>query len=206
MLGVFQYEPDLGTVLSAGTHQIKVTFNPENMRDYSPSYATVQLSVEKCVPALVWNSHKIRALTYGDPLTAQDHLSATFANPYLVGKFKYFPVVGTILPAGEHWIRVVAAPFDRINYSPAHKQMKITVKKLKPTIRWEKKTVTYPSRLSRQELVNKLFAFIARIWSPNFNKFIGCPLRSCRYQRQIHIQPTNGRPAAGGHSHFSCQV
>ena len=48
--GTFVYTPAAGTVLSAGTQTLSVTFTPTDATDYSTAMATVQLTVNKATP------------------------------------------------------------------------------------------------------------------------------------------------------------
>ena len=103
--GTFEYQPNLGTLLPAGQHTLRVTFQPDlgSSGDYSVAHKEVTLTVQKCVPPIVWNASAIRALVYGEALSSVRHLTASFANPTLneTAKFKYSPPENTILPAGR---------------------------------------------------------------------------------------------------------
>jgi hypothetical protein len=75
--GVFTYTPPLGTVLSAGTQTLTVSFTPTNARDYAVSSASVPLVVNANVAATV------SAPPTADPGT-QPTITVTLAQPYPV--------------------------------------------------------------------------------------------------------------------------
>jgi hypothetical protein len=54
--GTFVYTPAAGTVLSAGTQTLSVTFVPADAADYSSPAATVQLTVNKASPTMTVSS------------------------------------------------------------------------------------------------------------------------------------------------------
>jgi hypothetical protein len=75
--GVFTYTPALGTVLSAGTQTLTVSFAPTNSRDYMAASASVQLVVTSSVAATV------TAPPTAPPGT-QPEVTVTLTQPYPV--------------------------------------------------------------------------------------------------------------------------
>ncbi|MGC2401858.1 MAG: FG-GAP-like repeat-containing protein [Acidobacteriaceae bacterium] len=64
--GTFAYSPVAGTVLSAGTQTLTVTFTPSSA-SYAIETATVQLTVNKGAPIITWPTPT--PITYGTPLS-----------------------------------------------------------------------------------------------------------------------------------------
>ena len=89
--GVFEYEPDFGTVLDAGVHTLKVTFYPE-LRTVAVVTASVPLVVHKGLSRLVWNTPE--PLIDGQGLY-DDVLTCKCTN-LKGGKFVYDPPKGTM--------------------------------------------------------------------------------------------------------------
>jgi hypothetical protein len=58
--GEFRYSPAGGTLLSAGTHTLKVEFSPADSANYQGSEAEVSLRVDKAELVITWTA---RALT-----------------------------------------------------------------------------------------------------------------------------------------------
>ena len=94
--GTFAYSPAAGSVLSAGTQTLSVTFTPTNTTDYSPATASVSLTVNKATPTITWAAPS--AIPYGTALSnIQLDASASAA-----GTFTYSPAAGAVLSAGSH--------------------------------------------------------------------------------------------------------
>ena len=93
--GSFVYTPQAGTVLTAGTQTLSVTFTPTDATDYASATATVQLTVNKASPAITWPTPS--PITYGTPLSSVQ-LDASANVP---GTFAYTPGFGTVLTAGR---------------------------------------------------------------------------------------------------------
>jgi hypothetical protein len=66
--GAFTYLPAAGTILSAGSHTLAVTFTPHDAANYSGATGTVTLNVTKASTTVNWNTPA--AIVYGTPLTA----------------------------------------------------------------------------------------------------------------------------------------
>src|SRR5580658_10232506 len=61
--GAFNYTPGAGTVLTAGTHTLSVTFTPTDNTDYTSATATVLLVVNQAAPTISWATPA--PITYG---------------------------------------------------------------------------------------------------------------------------------------------
>ena len=110
--GTFVYTPAAGTVLSAGTHTLSVTFTPTDTT-LQPITATVSIVVNQAVPTITWATPA--AIGYGTPLSAAQ-LNATASVP---GTLTYTPPAGTVLSVGNQTLSVTLTPTDSVNYAPA---------------------------------------------------------------------------------------
>ena len=128
--GTFVYTPAAGTVLSAGSQTLSVTFNPTDTVNYSSANAQVSLMVNRALPLLTWGTPA--PIAYGTPLgAAQLNASAN-----VLGTFVYVPAAGTVLTAGLQTLSVTFTPTDAVNYSTATAQVSLTVNRVTPTITW----------------------------------------------------------------------
>jgi hypothetical protein len=120
--GTFVYTPAKGTVLTAGSQTLSVTFTPNNTATYSSASASVTLQVNKATPKITWA--KPAAITYPAPLSSTQ-LDATASVP---GTFVYSPAAGTVLAAGTQTLSVTFTPNDATDYATATATVTITVK------------------------------------------------------------------------------
>ncbi len=109
--GSFVYNPPLGKVLTAGPHELSVTFNPTDATDYASTAANVTLTVNKATPEIAWETPK--AIAYGAALGGAE-LDATSK---IAGTFAYSPAKGTVLNAGAHKLSVTFTPADKSDYA-----------------------------------------------------------------------------------------
>lgn len=128
--GHFTYTPAHGKKLGAGQHAISATFVPDDGGNYQSVQATVQLTVEKAVPAIDWPEPE--PITYGENLS-EKHLQARASVP---GAFVYTPAAGEILEAGVNKLTAVFTPLDTANYVSTQAAVKLTVNKAVPTLMW----------------------------------------------------------------------
>ncbi len=131
--GSLVYTPSIGTVLNAGANQVlSVSFTPTDMANYNIANKTVQLTVNKANPIIIWANPA--PITYGTQLTSTQ-LSATAS---VSGVLTYTPLAGTVLNAGANQILSVNfTPIDAANYnSITNLQRLITVNKATPVISW----------------------------------------------------------------------
>jgi hypothetical protein len=66
--GTFVYTPAKGTVLTAGTQTLSVTFTPNNAVDFTNAGSSVTLQVNQSAPKVTWA--KPAAITYGTALSS----------------------------------------------------------------------------------------------------------------------------------------
>ena len=145
--GTFTYTPASGTTLTAGPHQLSVSFAPTDTTDYVTTTATVSITVNKATPNITWSNPA--SLTYGTALSATQ-LNATSSTP---GTFTYTPATGTILTAGAHSLSVTFVPTDTTDYTNATGTASITVNQATPTITWTNPAaMTYGTALSTTQL------------------------------------------------------
>ena len=146
--GSFAYSPVAGTVLTAGTQTLSVTFTPTDATDYASVTQTVQIVVNKATPSITWSAPA--AIAYGTALSSTQ-LDATSTIP---GTFVYSPAAGTVLSAGTQTLSVTLTPNDAVDYSDATATVPITVNQgTAPTITWTNPAaITYGTALSATQL------------------------------------------------------
>jgi hypothetical protein len=126
--GTFSYSPGAGTVLTAGEHNLSVTFTPTDSTDYRSSTDFVTITVDKAEPVISWTTPE--AITYGTSLSAtQLDATATYNGTKVAGTFTYRPAKGTVLSAGIQKLSVVFTPSDTTDYAPQTATTTITVKR-----------------------------------------------------------------------------
>ena len=144
--GTYVYTPAAGTLLSAGSHQLSVTFTPND-----PSYlgltATVSITVNQVASTIAWTGPS--AITYGTALSGtQLNASASVA-----GTLTYTPAAGTVLTAGPHTLFVTFTPTDTLDYLGATASVSISVSQGAPAISWPTPAaITYGTALSNAQL------------------------------------------------------
>lgn len=135
--GTFAYVPAAGTVLAIGTHNLTVTFTPNDTANFNGATATQSLSVAKATPVITWATPA--AITYGTTLsTAQLNATASAA-----GTFSYSPAVGAVLNAGSQTLSTTFTPTDTATYATATKTVTLSVQKATPTITWDTPVPVY---------------------------------------------------------------
>jgi O-glycosyl hydrolase len=145
--GTFVYSPASGTVLTAGSHTLSVTFTPTDSTGYNSATQTVLITVNKATPSITWATPA--AITYGSALSStQLDASSTVA-----GALAYTPASGTVLTAGSQTLSVTLTPTDTTDYNTATGTVTITVVKVTPTISWATPApITYGTALSGTQL------------------------------------------------------
>jgi hypothetical protein len=128
--GSFAYTPATGSIPTAGTDTLSVTFTPTDSTNYTTATAAVQLVVSQATPTITWAAPA--GITYGTPLSAAQ-LNATTTVP---GSFVYTPAAGSVLTAGTDALTVTFTPTDTANYTSATKTIQLTVGQATPTITW----------------------------------------------------------------------
>ena len=119
--GSFAYTPAAGTVLTAGTQTLSVTFTPTDTADYTTATQTVQLVVNQATPAIAWATPG--AITYGTALSSAQLDAASTVS----GSFVYTPAVGTVLGAGTQTLSVTFTPTDTADYTTAVQTVQLIV-------------------------------------------------------------------------------
>jgi hypothetical protein len=109
--GTYTYSPVAGTVLTAGTHSLMLTFTPTDTVDYAVSTATVSLTVNQVTPTVTWATPP--AIASSTPLSTAYELDATASVP---GTFVYTPTAGMLLSVGTHTLSTTFTPTDAVDY------------------------------------------------------------------------------------------
>ena len=151
--GGYVYAPSSGTVLTAGTQTLSVTFTPSDTTDYNNASASVTLAVNKANPTVTWGTPT--AITYGTALSAtQLNASITgVTGATLAGTTVYNPTSGTTLNAGSHTLSLTFTPSDTTDYNNASASVTLIVNKANPTITWATPSpITYGTALSGTQL------------------------------------------------------
>lgn len=145
--GSFVYTPAAGTVPTAGTQTLSVTFTPTDTTNYSTATTTVQLVVTQASPTITWAAPA--GITFGTALSAAQ-LNATANVP---GTFVYTPAAGTILSAGNQTLSTTFTPTDAADYTTATASVPLTVNRATPTLTWMTPApITYGTLLSTMQL------------------------------------------------------
>jgi hypothetical protein len=145
--GSFAYSPAIGTVLTAGTHAVTLTFTPTDTLDYTTATASATVTVNRVAPAITWPTPA--AITYGTALSgAQLNATSTIA-----GTFTYSPAAGTVLAPGLQTLTATFTPTDATDYTTATATVTLTVNKATPVITWATPAaINYGTALSATQL------------------------------------------------------
>jgi hypothetical protein len=122
--GSFEYTPDAGTVLAAGTQALSVIFRPKASSDYSDAEASVSLTVAKATPVINWQ--KPKPISYGTTL-GDDQLNAMAS---VEGTFIYTPGLGNVLAAGDRILSVAFTPANTADYTTTQATVVLVVEGL----------------------------------------------------------------------------
>jgi hypothetical protein len=125
--GTFHYTPALGTVLTAGTQTLNVSFTPTDTVDFATATGSTTIDVGKATPTINWTQPA--AIVVGTPLSSTQ-LNATATGPLgsVAGTFTYNPPAGTLLAVGANQpLNVSFAPTDTTDYATATGSTTITV-------------------------------------------------------------------------------
>jgi hypothetical protein len=125
--GTFVYAPAKGTILTAGSYTLSVTFTPNNTADYTTASATVTLQVNRATPKITWA--KPAAITYGTALSSLQ-LDATASAP---GSFAYSPTAGAVPGGGSQTLAVTFIPNDTTDYTTANDTVTLVVNQASST-------------------------------------------------------------------------
>jgi hypothetical protein len=145
--GSFVYTPAAGSIPTAGTDTLSVTFTPTDTANYTTATKTVTITVTQATPVITWNNPA--SIPYGTVLSTTQ-LDATASAP---GSFAYMPAAGSILTVGTDTLSVTFTPTDTTNYTTASKTVTITVTQAAPVITWAPPAaITYGTALSATQL------------------------------------------------------
>jgi len=108
--GTFTYTPAAGTVLSAGTSTLSVTFTPLNPA-YGNETATVPITVNQAIPIITWPTPT--PITYGTPLSGFQLNATVSSGTVTVPLSSYYNVYGIYPPGSAYSTR----GFDNDGYS-----------------------------------------------------------------------------------------
>jgi len=137
--GTFAYNPAAGTKLTAGTHELTVTFSPTDAANYKTATGKVSITVEKADQVITWSTPA--AIIYGTALSATQ-LNATALDG---AGLTYSPEPGTVLDAGSHTLTVNAAETN--NYKANSHSVTLTIKKAPVTLAFGELDFTYDGTL-----------------------------------------------------------
>jgi hypothetical protein len=181
--GTFNYSAAAGTILSAGSHTLSVTFTPTNSTDYATVSANVNLVVSKATLALTWPTPA--AIFYGTALSATQ-LDATANVP---GSFSYNFSLGTVFHPGTHALSATFSPTDTTDYAAATASVNLVVAKAAPALNWPAPAaITYGVALSAAQL--NASANVPGTFSYNFPA--GAVLHPGAQTLAVTFTPTDG--------------
>jgi hypothetical protein len=133
--GSFAYTPAAGSILTAGTNTLSVTFTPTDATDYTTATKAVQLTVNQTTPTIIWANPV--TISYGTPLSTTQLNAAAFqlnGTTPLDGTFAYSPAAGTVLMAGSKQLSVTFTPNDTLDYTTATKTVLLSVSQATLTV------------------------------------------------------------------------
>ena len=110
--GNFVYSPAAGTIPSAGTQILRVTFTPTDTTDTNAT-ASVSLVVNQDTPTITWATPA--PIAYGTALSAAQ-LNATSG---FAGTFVYSPAAGTIPAVRSQTLTATFTSTDSVDFLPA---------------------------------------------------------------------------------------
>ncbi|MGA3130153.1 MAG: kelch repeat-containing protein [Terracidiphilus sp.] len=142
--GTSVYLPAAGTVPSAGTQTLAVTFTPTGpgAANYTTATASVTIEVGQNTPTITWA--KPAAITYGTALGAtQLNATATYGGTTVPGTFLYFPAAGSVLPVGTQTLNLVFTPNDTNDYAVVQASTTLVVTQATPIVTWQSPAAIY---------------------------------------------------------------
>jgi len=152
--GQFIYEPSFGTVLDAGSYQLKAQFFPYDKKNYLSAQLIVDLVVDKVYPTIAWTNPS--DIIYEDKLK-ELQLNAILVDESILGQFYYSPPLGYVLDVGEQKLTVEFIPSSS-NYLVSAAVVNILVHKKIPHVVWNNPhSITWPESLSQKQLAAQLF-------------------------------------------------
>ena len=190
--GTFSYNPASGTILTAGTHSLGVTFTPTDTTDFTVATGSVSITVGQSTPTITWVAPA--AISFGTALSAtQLNATATFNGTAVAGTFTYNPAAGTVLTAGTHSLGVTFTPTDTTDFTAATGSASITVGQATPTITWATPTaIAYGTALSGTQLnATATFNGTAVAGTFTYNPAAGTVLAAGTHSLGVTFTPTD---------------
>jgi hypothetical protein len=181
--GTYVYTPAAGTVLTAGSQNLSVTFTPTDSTDYFSATFTVQLTVNKATPAITWATPA--AIPYGTALSA----TQLNANSTVAGTFVYTPAAGVVLGVGPQTLSVTLTPNDSADYTAATGYITLVVNKGAPAITWATPAaISYGTALSATQLDASSLAAGTFVYTPAAGVVLGVGTQTLT----VTLTPTDG--------------
>jgi hypothetical protein len=139
--GTFVYSPATGTVLTAGSQTLSVTFTPTDATDYNSAGSTVQLTVNQATPGI---SFTVPNHTYGDaPITVSATSNSSGAITYSVVSGPATISGSTVTLTGAGTVVLQASQAAAGNYTLGTQTATFTVAGNAPTISFTVPNHTY---------------------------------------------------------------
>jgi hypothetical protein len=127
--GSFVYNPLAGTVPTAGTQTLSVTFTPTDTTNYNNATGSVQLVVNKATPTITtWPTAS--AITYGAALSTSTLTGGTASTP---GAFAW-TASSTVPAVGTDSESVTFTPTDAVDYMSVIGNVQVVVNPATPQI------------------------------------------------------------------------
>jgi hypothetical protein len=152
-LGAYLYTPAAGTLLSAGTHTLGVSFTPTDTNDYTSATGSTSIHVTEATTSTTFVVSS-SAPVYGQPLTLTATVLSTSGSPVVNGGTVVFTsgtstlgsggvtvvngaasLTGVLLPAGTHVLDATYSG-DSTEAGSAATAQTITVAKATPYLTW----------------------------------------------------------------------
>ena len=131
VVGSYVYDPASGTVPTAGTHTLSVSFTPTDTTNYYTAYGSVQLTVNKATPTvLVWPT-SASAITSGQTLASSTLVGVCTAT---VPGTCAWTTPTTVPPVGTDPEGVTFTPTDSTNYTTVTGSVSVVVNTPTPTL------------------------------------------------------------------------
>jgi len=151
--GTYVYVPPIGTVLTAGTHTLSVTFTPTNS-NYTTATTTVPLTVNKAVITVTANN---ASRVYGavNPTFACTITGFVNSDPSSVvsGKCALSTTATASSPVGTYPITAAIGTLSATNYTFKFVNGTLTITKATPVCTWATPAaIVYPTPLSATQL------------------------------------------------------
>lgn len=179
--GTIIYTPALGTVLAAGTQQLRAFFTPESS-NYTGNSLNVEFVVTRATPVVTWATPA--PIMFGTALGAAQ-LNATADVP---GTFTYSPAAGSLQLAGTRQLSVTFHPSDFGNYDTTTATVWIEVTKAVPVVTWANPAgIVYGAPLSGVQLNATAGLFGTFVYSPA----AGTVLNAGTHELSVTFTPTD---------------